>query len=110
LNSSTPGAAGADAAADDAIELPWSALPLAEALPRIAGAEEFIRTYGVAVHLHDLVSRLTGAPPAEARRLLMQSLISVDGQVVQAWTADLKPGAVLRIRDQAYRVGAPDLS
>jgi hypothetical protein len=60
---------GSDAGA---IELPWASLPLAESLPRIPDAADFVRSYGLAVHLHDLVSRLTAVSPAEARRLLLQ--------------------------------------
>jgi hypothetical protein len=90
---------------DQAIEVPWEILPFAEAMPRIADAEDFVRNYGRAVHLHDLIMRLEAVNPNEARRLLMQNLVSIDGHVVQAWTADLKPGALLQIRQQTYRIG-----
>ncbi len=33
------------------------------------------------------------------------TLHSRDGQTVQAWTVDLKPGVLLQIRRQAYRIG-----
>ena len=103
-------AAGRQDPALDAMELPWASLPLAEALPRIPEAADFVRSYGLAVHLHDLVSRLTASSPAEARRLLLQGLVSVDGQVVQAWTVDLKPGSLLTVRNQGYRVGPLEAS
>lgn len=92
-------------AVDGAIELPWAMLPFAEAMPHIPEAADFVRSYGRAVHLHDLIMRLEAVSPDEARRLLMQNLVSLDGQVVQAWTADIKPGARLQIRKSAYRVG-----
>lgn len=99
-------AAAQDAeAAGDAIDVAWATLPFAEAKPRIPQAEDFVRSYGRAVHLHDLITRLEGIHPNEARHLLMQNLVSIDGQVVRAWTAGLKPGTLLHIRKQAYRIG-----
>ena len=94
-----------EATPDDAIEVPWAMLPFADAMPRIAEADDFVRNYGRAVHLHDLIMRLEAVNPDEARRLLMQNLVSLDGQVVQAWTADIKPGTRLQIRKSAYRIG-----
>ena len=80
-------------------------LPFADALPRLPDVAEFIQTYGRAVHLHDLITRLLGVNPPEARRLLAQGLVSLDGQVVTAWTADFKPGSLLQIRKDSFRIG-----
>ena len=77
---------------EEAIEVPLSALPKAKISP--SSREAGIQTYdlGSAIHTYGLASSLS-----EARRLIKQGAVEINGRKIASNLNPLEPGMVIRV-------------
>lgn len=61
------------------------------------------------IKLPDLLSRFLGMSKSEARRLLRDRAIKIDGEVVTSMIVVVKPGSVVRVGKHHFlRIGEDD--
>ncbi|MBI1885236.1 MAG: tyrosine--tRNA ligase [Chloroflexi bacterium] len=92
-------------------ELPWNVLPFADLLLTAGiSPEEYVRRKGVPVKLASLLMHAGMAPSlSEARRLIQQGAVEVDGQVKTGLMVNLKGGETIRVgKHRFFGIGRPD--
>ena len=90
-------------------EVPWQDVPISE--PVLPGEEsaELRRAKGFPVYALALVSTIAGISTSEARRLVEQGQVTIDGVTATPTFVYLKPGALVRLgRDLSFRIGRPE--
>jgi hypothetical protein len=88
-------------------EVPWQSIPISE--PVLPGEEsvEWREANGYPVYVLALVSTIAGISTSEARRLVEQEQITIDGVTAPPTFVYLKPGALVIVGDHRYRIGPP---
>jgi 16S rRNA U516 pseudouridylate synthase RsuA-like enzyme len=67
--------------------------------------QDYLRQKGAPVLIATLVSRFGGVSMSEARRLIDQGAVSIDGEPVTKAIGNVKPGALVKIgRHRFFRV------
>jgi hypothetical protein len=89
-------------------EVPWKTLPISE--PVLPGEESAERqgSTGYPIYVLALISVIASISTSEARRLVEQGRVTIDGIVVGPTFFYLKPGALVSIAGSGlYRIGHP---
>jgi alkanesulfonate monooxygenase SsuD/methylene tetrahydromethanopterin reductase-like flavin-dependent oxidoreductase (luciferase family) len=82
---------------EDAIEVPWRVVPVSEPLLPGEFSAELRAQRGRSVYFAALVSVIAGVSTTEARRLVEEGAVSVDGAPATGAFGYLKPGSVVRV-------------
>jgi tyrosyl-tRNA synthetase len=86
-------------------DVPWRDMPFAQLLVAGMSPQDYLRQKGAPVLIATLVSRFGGVSMSEARRLIDQGAVSIDGEPVTKAIGNVKPGALVKIgRHRFFRV------
>ena len=90
-------------------EMPWKTVPFSE--PVLPGEESAAlrSATGYPVYVLALVSVIADVSTSEARRIVDQGLVTIDGAEVGPTFVYLKPGAVVSVAGHGrFRIGQPE--
>ena len=90
------------------IEVPWQTVPISE--PVLPGEESAQQraVNGYPVYVLALVSTIANISTSEARRLVEQGHVTIDGVAAPPTFVYLKPGALVSLgQDRLFRIGGP---
>ena len=81
----------------EGIPVAWRDLPFAHLVVAGMSVAEYLQKRGAPVLLATLLSRELGVSMTEARRLVQQGAVEIDGRQVKVRIGNVKPGSVIRV-------------
>ncbi len=83
-------------------EILWRDLPFADLITIGISVAEVLREKGAPVMAATLVAMVAGVSMSEARRLLQQGAVEIDGQRVSKGIVNVKPGSTIRVGKHTF--------